>query len=225
MKRVINATGVILHTGLGRAPLGRELLERLIDIAPYYLDLEFNLETGLRGDRQDELEKKICAITGFEAAAIFNNNAGAILVLLSSLANGKKVLAFRQELVAIGGSFRVPEILKASGASLCLAGAMDGCTTEEVVNTVEKEKPSLILKTHTSNFKVEGGIGLPSLGELVEIGHKADIPVIYDLGSGQISGTLEEERVGDMSPIGLAAVAFSGDKILWRSSIRYSSWG
>ncbi|MBN1232974.1 MAG: L-seryl-tRNA(Sec) selenium transferase [Candidatus Coatesbacteria bacterium] len=214
MRKVINATGVILHTGLGRAPLGKDIIEKLSDMASGYLDLEFNLDTGERGERQEELENRITRLTGFESAAIFNNNAGALLALISTLARGKKVLALRSELVAIGGSFRVPEVVEMSQASLFPVGAMDGCSLDELRKAVDEIKPELILKTHTSNYRIETMSSFPLLKESIEIGRERNIQVIYDIGSGQITGDIPEECIKNLSGIGLSAVCFSGDKLL-----------
>lgn len=214
MRKVINATGVILHTGLGRAPLGKEIIDKLSDIAEGYLDLEFNLETGERGERQKELEEKITRLTGFESAAVFNNNAGALLTLISTLARGKKIISLRAELVAIGGSFRIPEVIEMSQARLFPVGAMDGCSLDELIKAVDEIKPEVILKTHTSNYRIETMSSFPVLKDFIDIGRERNIFVIYDIGSGQITGDIPEECIRNLSGIGLSAVCFSGDKLL-----------
>ena len=219
LHRVINATGVVLHTGLGRAPLAPAAAEAVRATATRYSNLEFDLDTGERGDRSSLVAEHLRAITGAEAALVVNNNAAAVLLLLSALAAGRQVVVSRGELVEIGGSFRVPEVLTQSGAHLREVGTTNRTYAGDYAAAVGADT-ALLLKVHQSNFRIVGFATAPSLRELVEVGRRHNVPVAYDMGSGALApdlpgvGSPEQIDVRSALATGLDVVTFSGDKLL-----------
>jgi L-seryl-tRNA(Ser) seleniumtransferase len=215
---LINATGVVLHTNLGRALLCRDALENIMAVASSYSNLELNLATGKRGIRYAAIEDLICELTGAEAAMAVNNNAGAVLLALNTLAQGRQVIVSRGELVEIGGSFRVPDVMIKSGCILKEVGTTNRTHPHDYSNAVTEET-GLLLKVHTSNYKIEGFTKSVSLQELVNIGKPNDIPVMEDLGSGTLIdfsafGLPSEPPVFKQVASGADVVTFSGDKLL-----------
>lgn len=219
LKKVINATGVVLHTNLGRAPLSQAIKEQVWSIAEHYSTLEYNLETGKRGSRYAHVDEIIKKITGAESALVVNNNAAAVLLILSTLAKGTQVIVSRGELVEIGGSFRVPEIMAQSGCDLVEVGATNKTHVRDYENNIRQGLTGALLKVYTSNFKIMGFTQEVSLEEMVAIGKKHDIPVIHDLGCGALvdfaaHGIPGEANVFDSVKAGADIVCFSGDKLL-----------
>lgn len=218
LRPLINATGVILHTNLGRALLAEEAREDLSEIATRYCNLEFELEQGVRGNRYSHVEELLCRLTGAESAVVVNNNAGAVLLVLNTLASGKEVIVSRGELVEIGGSFRIPEVMRGSGALLLEVGTTNKTHLKDYQQAIS-EKTGLLLKVHRSNFQMLGFTSEVSLEELVELGREKGIPVMEDLGSGcliELSsyGLPGETTVSEIVKSGVEAVSFSGDKLL-----------
>ena len=218
IKKVINATGVILHTGLGRAVLSPETRKKLIDIADGYCSLEIDLKSGKRGDRQLHASRLLQLLTGAEAACVVNNNAAAVMLVLNTLADRKEVVVSRGELVEIGGSFRLPEIIKKSGARLIEVGTTNKTRARDYVKAITT-KTAILLKVHQSNYRIKGFTEEASLKEIVEIGDAHEIPVVHDLGGGILInlkrfGLPEEPMVEDSMKAGAALATFSGDKII-----------
>lgn len=218
LRPVINATGIILHTNLGRARLSNRAVEAIKSIAQDYNTLEYNLKKGARGSRYDHVEDLISKITGAEDAIVVNNNAAAVMLILSTMAKGREVITSRGELVEIGGAFRVPDIMAQSGGTLVEVGTTNKTHYSDYVNAITPETGAL-LKVHTSNFKIMGFFEEVTLEEMVEIGHSHNLPVIYDLGSGalvrlQDYGIQDELNVLDAMKSGVDILSFSGDKLL-----------
>lgn len=218
LKRVVNGTGVVLHTNLGRSPLSATLRDRLLETAFGYSNLEFNLEKGERGSRYSHVEPLLCQLTGAEAALVVNNNAAAVLLALSALARGKEVVVSRGELVEIGGSFRIPDIMRQSGATLKEVGTTNRTHPGDFREAVNADT-GLLLKVHTSNFAVVGFTAQVSVDELVEIGRERGIMVMADLGSGNLIdlsrfGIPGEPTVREYVGSGVDLISFSGDKLL-----------
>lgn len=218
LQPVINATGVVLHTNLGRAPLAQEALENIEAIARNYSNLEFDLTTGERGSRAMHVEETLCRISGAESALIVNNNAGAVLLALNSLAEGREVIVSRGQLVEIGGSFRIPDVMKKSGAALVEVGTTNRTHLTDYEQAIN-ERTALLLRVHPSNFRVLGFAAEVSLKELVALGQSKGLPVMEDLGSGCFVNLAEygltpEPTVQEAIEAGAAVVTFSGDKLL-----------
>lgn len=219
LRRVINATGVVLHTGLGRAPLAVAAAEAVRAAATGYTNLEYDLESGARGDRSSLVAEHLQALTGAEDALVVNNNAAAVLLVLTSLAAGREVVVSRGELVEIGGSFRVPEVMAQSGARLREVGTTNRTYARDYAAVIGPET-ALLLKVHQSNFRVVGFSAAPALEELVALGHRERIPVAYDMGSGALVPGLpaaDPAQHGDVRgalATGVDLVTFSGDKLL-----------
>lgn len=218
MKRVINGTGTILHTGLGRAPVGASVLEQTVRIGGGYSNLEYDLDTDRRGDRSSHFERLLCRITGAGAALAVNNNAAAVLLLLSAVASGGEVIVSRGELVEIGGKFRIPDVMELSGAALREVGTTNRTRREDYESAVG-ESTKLLLKVHTSNYRIVGFTESVSVAELSEIGERSGIPVAVDLGSGVLIdleryGLPHEPTVREVLEQGANLVCFSGDKLL-----------
>jgi len=218
MKMVINGTGTVLHTNLGRAPISKEHVERLAGIVSGYSNLEYNLEAGTRGERYSHFEKLLCKLTGAEAAMAVNNNAAAVMLILSSMAKGGEVVVSRGELVEIGGKFRIPDVMEQSGASLVEVGTTNKTHYSDYEEAITEETKAL-LKVHTSNYRIVGFTETVTIDELIPIAQEHDIPIIEDLGSGVLIdlskyGLTYEPTVQDSIRKGADVVCFSGDKLL-----------
>ncbi len=214
---VINATGVILHTGLGRAPMPPRAAEAAARAAVPYADLEVERESGKRGRRSARAEFLAASLTGAEAALVVNNNAAALLLALAALAKGKQVPVSRGELIEIGGEFRLPDIMAASGAKLVEVGTTNRTRLSDYRDAVN-EKTGMILKVHPSNYRIVGFAQAPSVQQLAELAHRAGVPLLHDAGSGLLdrhdSVPEEEPAVTESLAQGADLVCFSGDKLL-----------
>lgn len=218
LKRVINATGVVIHTNLGRSILPFEAVDAITNVADNYSNLEFNLQTGERGSRHEHVEELLIFLTGAEAAMVVNNNAGAVLLSLSTLAKNREVVVSRGELVEIGGSFRIPDVMRQSGATLKEVGTTNKTYLEDYERAITPET-ALLLKVHTSNFRVVGFTASVDLKDLVALSKKHNLLVMEDLGSGVFVdlsryGLSYEPTVGDSVKTGADIITFSGDKLL-----------
>lgn len=218
MRRVINATGTILHTNLGRAPISQEHMKHIGEIATGYSNLEYNLREGHRGERYSHFEELLCKITGAEAAMAVNNNAAAVMLILSSLGKGGEVIVSRGELVEIGGKFRIPDVMAESGATLVEIGTTNKTHYSDYEEGITEQTRAL-LKVHTSNYRIVGFTESVAIDELIPLAEKHGIPVIEDLGSGVLLdlsqyGITYEPTVQDSIRAGADVVSFSGDKLL-----------
>lgn len=218
LRRVINGTGVVLHTNLGRAVLGESAVKQIAETAAFYSNLEYNLTEGKRGSRHSHVEELICRLTGAEAAMAVNNNAAAVYLILRVMANGKRVIVSRGQLVEIGGSFRVSEIMAESGARLVEVGTTNKTHLYDYERAIDEET-ALLMKVHSSNFRTVGFTSSVSLQELALLGKKHQIPVFEDLGSGALYdlrafGIGDEPAVKESIASGADIVSFSGDKLL-----------
>lgn len=215
---VINASGVVLHTNLGRAPLSKAALTAAVETASGYSNLEFDLESGRRGSRLVHAEALLRQITGAEAAVVVNNNAAAVLLVLSALARRRAVVISRSQLVEIGGGFRVPDVMKQSGARLVEIGATNRVHLRDYEEALQ-EKPVMFLRAHRSNFRLVGFTSEPELAEIAELAHRFGVVVVDDLGSGSLLDTARyglghEPMVQESLAAGVDLVCFSGDKLL-----------
>ncbi|MDB2050253.1 L-seryl-tRNA(Sec) selenium transferase, partial [Clostridium perfringens] len=211
-------TGTILHTNLGRAIISKKHADYLSEVVTNYSNLEYNLEEGKRGERYSHFEKLICKITGAECAMAVNNNAAAVMLVLSSMAENKEVIVSRGELVEVGGKFRIPDVMKSSKADLVEIGTTNKTHLEDYEDAIT-ENTGAFLKVHTSNFKILGFTENVSIDELCKLGKEKDIPVIEDIGSGVLVdlskyGLEYEPTVQDSIKAGVDIVSFSGDKLL-----------
>ena len=218
LEPVINATGVIIHTNLGRAPLAAAAIDRVVEVARGYASLEYDLGRGARGRRDVHAEALLCRLTGAEAAVVVNNNAAATLIVLAALAAGREVIVSRGELVEIGGGFRVPDVMAQSGATLREVGTTNKTRATDYGAAIS-ERTALILRVHPSNFRIEGFTERPALQDLVALGRKFNVPVAEDLGSGYLPvGTdpliRSEPAVQSSVEAGVDVCCFSGDKLL-----------
>ncbi len=216
---VINASGVILHTNLGRAPLSPAAIQAMQQVAAGYSNLEYDLNTGKRGSRLVHAEALLRQLTGAEAALVVNNNAAAVLLILSALARRRGVVIARSQLVEIGGGFRVPDVMKQSGARLVEVGATNRVHLEDYTQAIQAEKAVLVMRAHRSNFRLVGFTSEPELAEIAAAAHQAGIPLADDLGSGCLLDTarygLEHEpTVAESLGSRADLVCFSGDKLL-----------
>ncbi|MCC3866025.1 L-seryl-tRNA(Sec) selenium transferase [Terrisporobacter petrolearius] len=218
LRKVINGTGTILHTNLGRAIISKKHADYLSEVVTSYSNLEYNLEEGKRGERYSHFEKLICKITGAECAMAVNNNAAAVMLVLSSMAENKEVIVSRGELVEVGGKFRIPDVMKSSKADLVEIGTTNKTHLEDYEDAIT-ENTGAFLKVHTSNFKILGFTESVPIDELCKLGKEKDIPVIEDIGSGVLIdlskyGLEYEPTVQDSIKAGVDIVSFSGDKLL-----------
>lgn len=218
LTRVINATGVVLHTNLGRAPMGSSALEYMQDMARTYNNLEFDLESGERGSRYSHVEDLLIRLTGAEAALVVNNNAAAVLLGLTELARDREVIVSRGQLIEIGGAFRIPEVMKASGARLVEVGTTNRTYLRDYEAAITDET-ALLFSAHTSNYKIVGFTAEVDLKDLVQLGKEKNLPVMHDLGSGILTdlgewGLRDEPTVQASVKTGADIITFSGDKLL-----------
>lgn len=218
LRRLINATGTVLHTNLGRAVISKHATTAMIDVAYNYSNLEYDLKRGERGDRQSHIEKLITELTGCEAALVVNNNAAATIIILAALACGKEVIISRGELIEIGGSFRIPDVMAESRAILKEIGTTNKTKISDYKNAFDEEKTAAIMKVHTSNYKVVGFTETVELNELMPLGGELNIPVIYDMGNGLFVDLneygIDEPTVPNLVKEGADVILFSGDKLL-----------
>jgi L-seryl-tRNA(Ser) seleniumtransferase len=218
LRPVINATGVILHTNLGRAPLARQAVEHLAETATRFSNLEYDLDRGERGERDTHTDRLFTQLLGAERTLVVNNNAAAVFLALNTLAEGGEVIVSRGELIEIGGSFRIPDICRKSGAVLREVGTTNRTRLADYAAAIN-ERTRLMLRVHPSNFRVVGFTERPGLEELVELGRKHQLPILEDLGSGCLLdfrplGVRDEPPAGESIKAGADVVTFSGDKML-----------
>ena len=219
LRRVINATGVVVHTNLGRAPLADEALARVVEAARGYSNLEYDLAEGARGSRQDHVATILHRLTGAESALVVNNNAAAVLLALAALAEGREVVVSRGELIEIGDGFRIPDVLARSGARLVEVGTTNRTRAADYERAIGPET-ALVLRVHQSNFRVVGFEERPRLEEVAAVARLHDLPLVDDLGSGHVSARnrlllgQEEPTARESLAAGADLVCFSGDKLL-----------
>jgi L-seryl-tRNA(Ser) seleniumtransferase len=218
LRHLVNATGVVVHTNLGRSLLPREVIENIAVIAGGYSNLEYDLDAGRRGSRYSNIEDILCEISGAQAAMVVNNNAGAVLLCLDTISRGREVIVSRGELVEIGGSFRIPDVMAKSGSILKEVGTTNRTHMKDYENSIN-DNTALLLKVHRSNYSVIGFTAEVSLKELVELGNRHGRPVMEDLGSGTFIdfsnyGLVKEPTVQESVAAGADVVTFSGDKLL-----------
>jgi L-seryl-tRNA(Ser) seleniumtransferase len=219
LRRVLNATGVVVHTNLGRAPLAEEALARVAEVARGYSNLEYDLAEGVRGSRQDHVAAILARLTGAEAALVVNNNAAAVLLALAALAEGRDVVVSRGELIEIGDGFRIPDVLARSGARLVEVGTTNRTRAADYERAIGPET-AVLLRVHQSNFRVVGFEERPRLEEVAAVARRHDLPLVDDLGSGHVSAS-NTVLLGQQEPTareslagGADLVCFSGDKLL-----------
>jgi len=213
LRRALNATGVIVHTNLGRAPLAEAALDRVREVGRGYSNLEYDLASGTRGSRQDHVAAARRRLTGAEAALVVNNNAAAVLLALAALAEGREVLVSRGELIEIGDGFRIPDVLARSGARLVEVGTTNRTRAADYERAVGPET-AVLLRVHQSNFRLVGFTELPSVGELAKLAKRHGLPLVDDLGSGALTRIEDEPSVRESLEAGADLVCFSGDKLL-----------
>ena len=218
IKKLINVTGTIIHTNFGRSLLSKEAIKNIEFACSNYINLEYDIESGQRGHRDQLTEDLVKELTGCEASIIVNNNASAVLLCLNTLAQGKEVIVSRGELVEIGGSFRIPDVMRSSGAILKEVGTTNRTYLKDYLNAIN-ENTALLMKVHTSNYKLKGYTANVSIDEIVALGKEKNIPVMEDLGSGALIdlskyGLPKEPIVKDSIKSGVDIVTFSGDKLL-----------
>ena len=201
LRRVLNATGVIVHTNLGRAPLSDAALARVAEVGSGYSNLEYDLERGERGSRQDHLAPLLCRLTGAEAALVVNNNAAAVLLALAALAEGREVVVSRGELIEIGDGFRIPDVLARSGARLVEVGTTNRTRAADYERAIGPDT-ALLLRVHQSNFRVVGFSERPTLAEIAEVAHARELPLVDDLGSGAARAGRRRADAGGEPPRG-----------------------
>jgi L-seryl-tRNA(Ser) seleniumtransferase len=213
LRRVLNATGVLVHTNLGRAPLADAAIARVVEVSGGYSNLEYDLERGERGSRQDHLAGLLRRLTGAEAALVVNNNAAAVLLALAALGEGREVVVSRGELIEIGDGFRIPDVLARSGARLVEVGTTNRTRAADYERAVGPET-ALLLRVHQSNFRVVGFSERPGLREVAEVAQRHQLPLVDDLGSGAFVAVGDEPTPAESLHAGADLVCFSGDKLL-----------
>ena len=218
LRRVINATGVVLHTNLGRALLAPSAAKAVYDLAAGYCNLELNLKTGKRGSRYDHVRELLCTLTGAEEALVVNNNAAAVMVTLDTLAKGGEAIVSRGQLVEIGGSFRIPDIIESSDAVLKEVGSTNKTHLKDYEQAIN-ETTSCLLQVHPSNYHITGFVEEVSTAELAKLAHAHNLPLVYDLGSGCLypfaaQGVGREPLPPKIIADGADVLTFSGDKLL-----------
>jgi L-seryl-tRNA(Ser) seleniumtransferase len=213
LRRVLNATGVVVHTNLGRAPLADEALAHVVEVARGYSNLEYDLVEGVRGSRQDHVTAILNRLTGAEAALVVNNNAAAVLLALAALAEGREVVVSRGELIEIGDGFRIPEVLARSGARLVEIGTTNRTRATDYERAIGPDT-AVLLRVHQSNFRVVGFEERPRLEEVAAVAHRHGLPLVDDLGSGAIAPVEAEPTARESLAAGADLVCFSGDKLL-----------
>ena len=213
LRRTLNATGILVHTNLGRAPLPEAALERVREVARGYANLEYDLGAGVRGSRQDHVAALLRRLTGAEAALVVNNNAAALLLALAALAEGREVIVSRGELIEIGDGFRIPDVLDRSGARLVEVGTTNRTRASDYERAIGSNT-ALLLRVHQSNFRVVGFTELPTVEELAALGRRHSLPLVDDLGSGVLVEVPDEPSVRESLDAGADLVCFSGDKLL-----------
>ena len=219
LRRVINATGVVLHTNLGRAPLSERALQAVYDVARGYSNLEYDIDERARGSRHSVVEGLITRLVGAESAMVVNNNAAAMLLILNTIAKGRRVVISRGELVEIGDSFRIPAIIEQSGSVLSEVGTTNKTHLRDFESAIVPEQTAALLKVHTSNFRIVGFSETPSIEELAQLAKRFKLPLIFDAGSGMMAdlqkfGLSDEPFVSRSIAQGADIVCFSGDKLL-----------
>ncbi|KAB1443400.1 L-seryl-tRNA(Sec) selenium transferase [Pseudodesulfovibrio senegalensis] len=217
-RRVLNATGVVIHTNMGRSLLAPEAVQAVVEACARYSNLEFDLATGERGSRYSHVEELLCTITGAEAAVVVNNNAAAVMLMLDTLAKGREVIVSRGQLVEIGGSFRIPDVMAKSGATLREVGATNRTHVRDYEQAIG-DNTAALMRVHTSNFRMVGFTGEVDLPRMRELGDRYGLPVLEDLGSGTLfplerAGMPSEPTVQEVVRQGADIVSFSGDKVL-----------
>jgi L-seryl-tRNA(Ser) seleniumtransferase len=218
LRRVINATGVIVHTNLGRAPLAREAIDAVTDVAAHYSNLEYDLAAGERGHREAHCRELLARLAASEAALVANNNAAAVMLVLNTLAEGGEVIVSRGELIEIGGSFRIPDVMEKSGARLREVGTTNRTRIGDYERAIN-DQTRLLLRVHPSNYRIIGFTERPAIHELVDLSRRTGIPTFEDLGSGCLIdlapyGVKDEPVVAESLKAGISVVSFSGDKML-----------
>jgi L-seryl-tRNA(Ser) seleniumtransferase len=213
LRRVLNATGVVVHTNLGRAPLAEAALDRVREVGRGYSNLEYDTRSGARGSRQDHVAAALRRLTGAEAALVVNNNAAAVLLALAALAEGREVVVSRGELIEIGDGFRIPDVLARSGARLVEVGTTNRTRAADYERAIGPDT-ALLLRVHQSNFRVVGFTESASVAELARIARRHELPLVDDLGSGVLSRIEDEPSVAESLEAGADLVCFSGDKLL-----------
>ncbi|MGD0232926.1 MAG: L-seryl-tRNA(Sec) selenium transferase [Syntrophorhabdales bacterium] len=218
LRKVINGTGVVVHTNLGRSLLAKPAIDALVSIASNYSNLEYDLKRGKRGDRYEHCASVLQRLTGAEASLVVNNNAAAVLLVLDTFAQGKEVVIARGELIEIGGSFRIPDVMRKSGAILREVGTTNRTFSQDYERAVN-ENTGLLMKAHTSNYRIRGFVHETPIAELVELGKRYRVPVFYDAGSGLLyplkrDGAFDEPVIADFAETGLDMISFSADKLL-----------
>jgi L-seryl-tRNA(Ser) seleniumtransferase len=213
LRRVLNATGVLVHTNLGRAPLADAAMARVVEVGSGYSNLEYDLEAGERGSRQDHLAGLLVRLTGAEAALVVNNNAAAVLLALAALAEGREVVVSRGELIEIGDGFRIPDVLARSGARLVEVGTTNRTRAADYASAIGPET-AVVLRVHQSNFRVVGFSERPQLSELAVVARRHELPLVDDLGSGSLGRVADEPTPAESLSAGADLVCFSGDKLL-----------
>jgi len=213
LRRVLNATGVLVHTNLGRAPLATAALARVVEVGAGYSNLEYDLARGARGSRQDHLSELLARLTGAESALVVNNNAAAVLLALATIAEGRDVVVSRGELIEIGDGFRIPDVLARSGARLVEVGTTNRTRAGDYELAIGPDT-ALLLRVHQSNFRVVGFSERPQLAELADIARRHEVPLVDDLGSGALVQVGDEPTPAESLRAGADLVCFSGDKLL-----------